>query len=111
VADARQALTLAGGAGYRILEGQAHTILAAAHLDLGDYAQAIEHARRALALHRRTGHRLGYARALVTLGHVLRRAGDVGAATAAWRRALALLDDLGSPEADQVRSYLLDGPA
>ena len=81
-------LTLAGGAGYRILEGQAHTILAAAYIDLGDHARAIGHARRPLALHRQTGHRLGYARALVTLGHVLRHTDDADAATTRWRQAL-----------------------
>jgi DNA-binding SARP family transcriptional activator/tetratricopeptide (TPR) repeat protein/DNA-binding XRE family transcriptional regulator len=106
---ARQALTLASKAGYRVLEGQAHTILAAAHLARGHHGQAVEHAHQALAIHRRASHRLGQARTLVILGHALRNAQDADAAQPCWRQALALLTNIGSPEAKEVRA-LLDSP-
>ena len=57
--DAELALSLAVRRGYRSLEGQARTALAAAHLALGRTAPAREEALRALDVHRETGHRPG----------------------------------------------------
>jgi len=42
----------------------------------------------------------------VTLGQALHRAGDAATARSCWQEALALLSDIGTPEAGQVRSLL-----
>jgi hypothetical protein len=40
------------------------------------------------------------------LGAALRQTGDLAGARECWQQALAILDDLGHPEADEVRSQL-----
>jgi len=68
---ARQALRQARQAGYRLLEGQALTAIAAAHVRAGRSGRAKAFARRAMRLHRDGGHVLAEKAALA----VLRRAG------------------------------------
>jgi hypothetical protein len=38
------------------------------------------------------------------LGHAVSQTEGAGAAVSCWREALALLTDIGTPEADQVRA-------
>ncbi|HEY7201422.1 MAG TPA: tetratricopeptide repeat protein [Candidatus Dormibacteraeota bacterium] len=110
VESARRALEIAGRAGYGLLEGDAHTILAGAHLALGRRTEARREARAALDLHRATGQRIGEARTLLVLGRLLGDAGDAAGAASAWRDALAIFDDIGTPEADDVRVLLDSEP-
>jgi DNA-binding SARP family transcriptional activator/tetratricopeptide (TPR) repeat protein len=99
-------LTLARTAGFRLLEGRAHTTLATVHHHLNNPARATDHAHKALALHAETGHRPGAARTHLLLGHVLHDLGDPHAATGHWQQALALFTDIGTPDADHVRTLL-----
>ncbi len=103
---ARHALGIAAAAGMRILQGHAHTTLAAAHHRLGRHDQALTHAGQALELHQQTGCGLGAARALQVLGCALRDTGDLLTAVRRWQEALALFTDMGSPEADEIRTLL-----
>lgn len=90
----------------RLLEGQAHFVLAPAFLELGRQDEALGHAKQALDLYRQTRHRLGVARTLHVLGTALRDAGDPQAAARCWQEALELLTGTGSPEADALRTLL-----
>jgi len=106
VQHAEQALTIAGQAGLRLLEGCAHSVLAATHLDLDRGDRAVGHGRQAVGIHRESGYRLGHARALVVLGRALDRTNDTGAARASWQQALALFSDMGSPDTLEVCALL-----
>jgi tetratricopeptide (TPR) repeat protein len=108
-ACAGRALSLARRIGYRILQGEALTALAAVDLDLDLPGRAIDRAGEALTIHRETGHRLGEARALLVLGHAEHSAGEHSAAVGHWRQALALFADIGAPEADDVRTLVPGG--
>ena len=99
---ARQALTLAGRTGYRLLEGQALTSLASIQLVHGQPDRATESAWQALAIQRDTGHRLGQAHALLVLGHALRTEG-ADAALAHWQEARALFAEIGTPLAGRLQ--------
>ncbi|GII79053.1 hypothetical protein Sru01_40350 [Sphaerisporangium rufum] len=102
------ALAIAERVRYPVAEGQAFAALAEIHLRRGDPGAAIEHARRAVDVHGRIRHRLGEARALVRLGNAFGHGPDRApqAAVDHWRQALAIFTDLGTPEADQVRSLI-----
>jgi DNA-binding SARP family transcriptional activator/tetratricopeptide (TPR) repeat protein len=77
-----------------------------AHHQLGNHALAVDCYERALALHRRANHRYCQAGVLTHLGDAYAAAGDRQAARGAWRSAAGLLDDLGHPEAAEVRARL-----
>jgi DNA-binding SARP family transcriptional activator/Tfp pilus assembly protein PilF len=98
--QAEQALTFARQHSYRMLEGIALTVLAQCRLELDDRDGAARVAAEAVAVQRETGYRLGEARALVPLGWASANPGPH------WTSALALFADLGTPEAEQVRSLL-----
>ncbi|MFI5959342.1 ATP-binding protein [Cryptosporangium sp. NPDC051539] len=76
---ADRARHLAQHAGYRVLEANARTTLAAAHLASGRGDQATEAAYRALTLHAQTGHRLGEARTLTILSQIADTDAELGA--------------------------------
>jgi tetratricopeptide (TPR) repeat protein len=96
--SAREAVDLAGRVGYRVLEGQARTVLAEVVLDEDEFGEAAALAARALAIQRETGHRLGEAAALFVLGGVADRTGDPDRALARRREAAALVADIGAVE-------------
>ena len=80
--------------------------LGATLLLLGEPDQARHHHEQALAHCRRTGNRYEQGRAhdgLATSHHEL---GDAGQAREHWRDALAIYDELGVPEAGEVRTRL-----
>jgi tetratricopeptide (TPR) repeat protein len=103
---AREALTLAARAGLRLLEGRAHSSLAAALRALDEPGRALDHAQRALRVHRETEYRLGEAHTLQLLGSLAHDAGDLAVAVHHWRDALDLFTDIGSPDAAEVRKLL-----
>ena len=69
---ATAALAIAERTGYRAIAGDALTVLAATHAEIGETDAAIADAERALILHRRSGHRVAEARALYVLASVVR---------------------------------------
>lgn len=101
---ARTAIDLAVTAGYRVLEGQARTVLAAIRLTGDELTEAVALATEAVAAHRETGHRLGEAEALLVLGGVADRTGDPDRALARRRDAATLLADIGAAEPDTAHS-------
>jgi DNA-binding SARP family transcriptional activator len=86
-------------------EGAAHFRIAEAHLAAGRAAEAAAHAEQALALRIVNGE-WRRATVLVVLGKALMALDQQDRATAIWRNALAVFDQLGTAEADEVRSLL-----
>lgn len=88
--------------------GQANTLdsLGVAHHHLGHHRQAIACYHRALDQYRNLGDRYGEADTLTHLGQTHHDAGDPEAGRAAWQRALTILDELGHPNAQHVRTQL-----
>ncbi len=76
------------------------------HHHLGDFALAVSHYQRALELFRRLEDRFYEADTLRHLGDTHHAAGDDDAARKAWRHAVQILDQLGHPDAEPVRSKL-----
>ncbi|MGH3850007.1 MAG: tetratricopeptide repeat protein, partial [Pseudonocardiaceae bacterium] len=75
-------------------------------LYLRRFTEAADHFYQALAVTREFRDRHGAARALRYLGEALRGAGQLAEARESWLEALSIFDDLGAPEAAQVRVCL-----
>ncbi|NLT53061.1 MAG: tetratricopeptide repeat protein [Actinomycetales bacterium] len=109
-----RALVLHEGEGA--LAGQMATwgSLGFAHHRLGDLRRAIACHQRAIGLSRALGDHYNEADLLGLLGDAYLADGDPRAAERVWRDALAILEDLGHPEAEDVRRRLagrhLPGP-
>ncbi|MGN9907517.1 BTAD domain-containing putative transcriptional regulator [Phytohabitans sp. LJ34] len=88
--------------------GQATTwdSLAYAHHHLGALQHAVACYDEAVRLYRDLGDRYREAETLARLGDTHHAADDARAARSAWQRALEILDELGHPDADQVRARL-----
>ncbi len=95
VSRAKAALAIAEGAGFRVLAGNALTVLAAALAHQGDQQQAIDKAVSAAALHSETGCRLGEAHALATLGLIM-HSRDPAAAAAHEQAAQTIFSACGA---------------
>jgi tetratricopeptide (TPR) repeat protein len=91
-------------------QGQANAwdSLGYAHDHLGRSGQAIVCFQHALEINRRLGVRYSEAEALDHLGDAYSSSGDLAAAKEAWGSALKILDDLGHPDAEQVRAKLAE---
>ncbi|WP_229401829.1 ATP-binding protein [Micromonospora okii] len=105
----RRALAGQQRAGNRYWEAHAWDSLGYAHHHLGEFPEAVDCYEHALALWREAGERYFEATTLTHLGDTRRRAGDSDAARAAWRRAVEILDQIGHPDADQLRDRLAPG--
>jgi tetratricopeptide (TPR) repeat protein len=70
---------------------------------LGLTGQAITAYRDAIDRWRTVGDRYGLAQSLIHLGDVHADVGSIGDAVDAWQDGLAILDDLGHPDAADVR--------
>jgi tetratricopeptide (TPR) repeat protein len=81
------------------------------HHNLGDGTRAVECYREAVRLFGRLGDRAYEAGSVVRLGDVLETVGDLDAARESWRTALATLEELGHPDAEQVRAKLVAAAA
>lgn len=101
-----QALSLATETGDQRAEAQAWESLGVIHEHTRDAGQAITCYQRSLALHRLLADRYLTTKLLTHLGDVYRAAGTIDAACNAWEEALGILDNLGHPDADQVRARL-----
>ncbi|HEX4789329.1 MAG TPA: BTAD domain-containing putative transcriptional regulator [Actinospica sp.] len=104
----RQGLELLSDLGDE--DGQAATYdsLAYAHHRLGRTDEAAECYQQALIIYRRLGDRYRQARTLTSMGRLAKDVGDVHAAREQLRRALAILDEIGHPEAKDIRAELRD---
>ena len=89
-------------------DGQAATYdsLAYAHLRLGHTAESRECYQQALIIYRRLGDRYRQARTLIPMGRLARDVNDLQAAREEFRQALAILDEIGHPDADEIRAEL-----
>ena len=88
--------------------GQADTFdsIARAHRLLGRYDEAIACYQHALHGYREFGDRYDEADTLYSLGETCLAADDPQCATSAWQNALTILDELGLPEAGELRAKL-----
>jgi tetratricopeptide (TPR) repeat protein len=102
----RQALDLQTETGDQV--GQTETLdsIASACHHLGRYQEAVAYYLQAVDLSHELRLRYSEASILASLGDAHRANGDSASAAAAWQRALAILDELGLPEATQVREKL-----
>jgi DNA-binding SARP family transcriptional activator/tetratricopeptide (TPR) repeat protein len=70
---------------------------------LGDYQRAIVSYSESLARYRQLDDRYNQASTLARLGDTHEAVGDRAAAREVWLRALAILDELGHPDAEEIR--------
>jgi tetratricopeptide (TPR) repeat protein/transcriptional regulator with XRE-family HTH domain len=101
-----QSLSLATETRDRRAEAEAWESLGVIHQRTGDPSQAIACYQRSLRLHRDLADRYLTTKLLTRLGDAYQATGDSNAATSVRIEALAILDDLGHPDADQVRADL-----
>ena len=77
------------------------------HHQLGEYARAVECFNEAVRLFGKLGDRTYEAGSIQRLGDAFEAQGDLGSAHGAWREALATLEELGHPDAEQLRAKLV----
>ena len=106
LASCAPALALLEDAGDEYGQADVLDSLALAHHRLGDFVRAAASYQRSLALFHKLGDRYNEADVLTRLGDVHHASGDVGAARRAWRSAQTILDQLGQPGADALRTRL-----
>jgi tetratricopeptide (TPR) repeat protein len=82
------------------------TALGRVHRRQERHPEALDCLRAALALAEQVDERRSAAVCLRELGAVSGDLGDVAAARAYWQRALAIFDQLGVPEAGELRALL-----
>jgi tetratricopeptide (TPR) repeat protein len=102
----RQALALQREIGDQAGEADTLDSIGYAYHHLGRQADAHTCYQQALVLHQQLGDRYRQAETLTHLADSHRVAGQILAARERWRHALAILDELGHPDADQVRAKL-----
>lgn len=102
----RQALRIQGELDDRLGQAETWDSLGHAYMRLGEHAEAISCYRSAIELYRDFHYSYNRAHGLAALGDAHHAAGDLDSAGAAWRAALDVLDGLGHPEADPVRTKL-----
>ncbi|MET9089239.1 BTAD domain-containing putative transcriptional regulator [Streptomyces sp. NPDC004237] len=109
----RQALELAHESGD--LNGEAHIQDSLGYIlhRLGEHAEAVDRYQQALELFHQTGDRHSEAAGLLCLGDVHGATDRPHPARTAWTQALAITTELGLPDADPLRTRLLErlGPA
>lgn len=94
--------------GDRNGEAAALDSLGYAHHHLRDHDRALECYEQALSLYREIRDRYLEADTLVHIGDTHRAAHQDTRAALAWREALGILDEIGHPDAEQVRRRLTD---
>lgn len=90
----------------QLWEGMTLFRLAEARMVMDEPMEAAALAEQALGLLRTIGGAWRRANVLTTLGEALNRTGQAGRARACWVQALEVFDELGSPEAAEVRRHL-----
>jgi DNA-binding SARP family transcriptional activator/Tfp pilus assembly protein PilF len=89
----------------QLWEGATHYRIAEAHLAARLPARAAEHAEQALGL-RCIGGDPMRGNVLILLGHSLAQLGQAVRARACWHEALSLFEQIGRPEAHELRRFL-----
>jgi DNA-binding SARP family transcriptional activator/tetratricopeptide (TPR) repeat protein len=102
----QQALALQREIGDEFSQADTLDSIAAAYLSLGRHGEAAAHYRQAMDLYREFGDRYPEADTWASLGDTYLAADDSESAVGAWRNALAILDDLGHPDAEGIRTKL-----
>ncbi|NIH81463.1 AfsR/SARP family transcriptional regulator [Amycolatopsis viridis] len=92
--------------GNLVGEANAWDSVGYAQQSLGNLDEAAHCYDKAVGMYRRHGSRYYESRSLNRLGDVERARGDVAAARRAWRAAVELLEELGSPDAGEIRAKL-----
>ncbi|MEU6804196.1 BTAD domain-containing putative transcriptional regulator [Streptomyces neyagawaensis] len=100
-----EALQMFGTNRQRLWEGTTHFRIAQAHLAGHRPARAAQHAEQALAIGCIGGDRMR-ANVLTALGRSLDALSQADRARACWREALTLYEQVGAPEAAEVRALL-----
>src|SRR5450759_1837192 len=77
-----------------------------AHVGMEHYDEGLDLLRDALALRRQAGDRMGEADTLSRIAGALHDKGEASAARESWRLALLIFDELGAPQADEIRIRL-----
>ncbi|GGV92598.1 regulatory protein AfsR [Streptomyces gelaticus] len=90
----------------RLWEGMALFRLAEVEIASGRHAQAAQYSESALTVLRGIGGDWRRGNVLTVLGRALDGIGQTGRAQVCWREALGIYEELGSPEAQDVRSLL-----
>jgi DNA-binding SARP family transcriptional activator/tetratricopeptide (TPR) repeat protein len=106
VTTCQEGLALQQRLGNREGESATWDSLGYAYHGVGHHDRAIHCYQQAVALRRTLGDRHGLAETLSHLGDVHHTAGQLDAAHNAWREALTVLDQLGHPNAERVRTKL-----
>ncbi|NIH84486.1 AfsR/SARP family transcriptional regulator [Amycolatopsis granulosa] len=102
----QEAVVLQAGLGDLLGEANAWDSVGYARQSLGHLDEAVRCFEKAVHMYRRQGSRYYESRSLNHLGDAHQARGDVAAARGAWRAALELLEELGSPDAGQIRAKL-----
>ena len=92
--------------GDRYDEGRSLFQLAVAHGIGGRHTEAIEFCECSITVRRETADRYGEGESLHQLGHLLRNIGDEDAARIRLGQALVIFEELGVPNAEDVRTLL-----
>jgi DNA-binding SARP family transcriptional activator/tetratricopeptide (TPR) repeat protein len=106
LAACQQALTLNQELDNRTGQAATWDSLGYAHHHLGHHTEAVTCYEHALNLYRDLGNHYEVAATLNHLGDTYQAARNPHAAHTAWQQALTILDQLGHPNADQVRAKL-----
>ncbi|MFC6094703.1 AfsR/SARP family transcriptional regulator [Saccharothrix lopnurensis] len=103
-----RALAMARSGGNRYTEAFALLSIGETKTSLGQSEDGLAHFGRALSIWREIGNRQGEGRTLFAIGTTHCDVEDLAAARRSWRDALAVLDELGDPQAADVRACLDD---
>ena len=101
-----QALARARELGERSWEDVIWDTFGFIHRRLGDYQQSVTCYRQALEICRESGDRFNEAACLDVLGDTYQDAGSDDDARQAWSQALRIFDEVGHPDADELRAKL-----
>ena len=108
IACCREALMLHRAHGNVVVRAATLDTLGYIHHLLGNYPQAIRYYQQAISELVKLGARLKVARTMRRVADTYVASGNPGAARDAWEQALTILESLGHPDADDVRSKLGD---
>lgn len=99
----RRALAIFRSAGDMYNHAMTLDSVGRAHRGLGNFDDALRLSDEALLLRRQAGDRQGEALTLAGMAETFLARGDAAPASRHWLLALAIFDELGDPEADEIR--------
>ena len=102
----QEALDLAREMDYHVIEGCALHNLGESYRAIGEPGTSADCFRRALSVRQHTGDRHGQAQTLRALGDLRQELREAEAAHSSWQQALAIFEELGDPQAGELRARL-----